>query len=69
MLGGKSSFHQNADDGLDVDSLEIGVRLTGADEDDGLPGDVRHRNSSADLWKKNIFRFFSSTSLNRLEKW
>jgi len=48
-LTGFELFHEGLNDGFRVQVLEIGVRLTGPDEDDRLPGDVGHRNRGADL--------------------
>lgn len=45
----KGSLHKSVHDGLCVESLEVGVGLPGANENDGLSGDVSHRDGCADL--------------------
>ena len=45
-------FQQRLDDRFDIQILQIRIRLSGANEDDRLAGDVRHRDGRTNLQTK-----------------
>lgn len=44
-------FHQSMHHSLCVECFQVGVRLSGSNENDGLTSDVRHRNCRTNLNK------------------